>query len=204
MEYILATGNAHKAAELSALLGGLPIRTMREAGYAVEIEENGADFKENALIKARTLKGHIRVCSCGPQDVTVLADDSGLAVNALGGAPGVRSHRWAGEDATDAMRIEKLLRELDRTGSDDRSAKFVCCIACILPSGETFTVTGECRGVIAREPAGHDGFGYDPVFYLPERGLTFAELTADEKNAVSHRGNACRMLENELRRRGLR
>jgi len=203
MEYILASNNAHKAAELSAILQGLPIITMKQAGFALEIEENGTTFRENALCKARAVKAAMNVCSCGPKDRAVLADDSGLMVDALDGAPGIYSARYAGEGATDAMRIEKLLRALNGVPEEKRTAQFVCCIACILPSGETFAVEGVCPGRITFAPAGRDGFGYDPVFFVPEAGCTFAELSGDGKNALSHRGRACKALLDALKTRRL-
>lgn len=183
---IAATGNRGKLEEIARLLSGLPyeVISMAEAGFAGDIAENGSTFEENALIKARAV--------WEATGDTVMADDSGLEVDHLGGAPGVLSARYAGESATDGDRVRKLLNELSGVHADKRSARFVCAIALILPDGRETVVRGTCEGYIAGEPAGKSGFGYDPVFYVPEFGMTFAQMGEELKNSISHRGNALR------------
>lgn len=192
MDIVLASHNKNKIKEIEAvlsdMLGEQRVMTLTEAGVTEEIEENGSSFEENALIKAKAVWVPGRL---------TLADDSGLCVNALGGDPGIYSARYAGEPCDNAKNNEKLLSELKDKA--DRSAYFVCVIACKLPSGEEFTVRGTADGEILKEGAGNGGFGYDPLFYYPPLGRTFAELSAEEKNAVSHRGNALRLLKARLR-----
>ncbi len=188
---ILSTHNKNKALEiqsvLTEILGIDKVYTPDELGITDDVEENGAAFEENALIKARAVwkEGYLAI-----------ADDSGLCVNALGGAPGIFSARYAGEPADNKKNNEKLLLELK--GKNDRSAYFVCTIACKLPNGDEFTVRGTVNGTILTAEKGSGGFGYDPLFYFSELDKTFAELTKDEKLNVSHRGNALRLLQAEL------
>ena len=186
MRMILASNNAHKAEELRAILSvlGVETLTMRESGFSSDPEENGTTFAENAYIKAKSL---FDLAGCA-----VIADDSGLAVDALGGAPGVYSARYAGEDADDAKNNEKLLRELENIADPRRTAAFVSAICCILPDGRVLRAEGRCPGIILRRAAGDGGFGYDPLFYVPEYGRTFAEMSSAEKNSVSHRARALR------------
>jgi XTP/dITP diphosphohydrolase len=182
MKFVLATGNIGKIREMRALLEGFEVTTPAELGIAFEPEETGETFRENALIKARA--------ACALTGLPAIADDSGLCVDALGGAPGVHSARYS----VPGDRKAKLLRELDgiKRGASalDRRAKFVSAIACVFPSGDTIEAAGECAGEIAREPRGDGGFGYDPIFYLPEWGRTMAELPSEIKNAISHRARA--------------
>ena len=183
MKIVLASRNRHKIGEWGATLGkyidGAEILSLDEVGVLEDIEENGETFEENALIKARAAAGRGYIS---------IGEDSGLSANALDGAPGVYSARYAGEHGNDGANNEKLLAELsDKT---DRSAKFVCTIGCVLPDGREFTFRGETQGVIINERRGNGGFGYDPLFYYEPMGKTFAELTAEEKNAISHRGKA--------------
>lgn len=191
MDIVLASHNKNKIKEIEAvlsdMLGEQRVMTLTEAGITEEIEENGSSFEENALIKANAVWAPGRL---------TLADDSGLCVNALGGEPGIYSARYAGEPCDNVKNNEKLLSELKDKA--DRSAYFVCVIACKLPSGEEFTVRGTAYGEILKEGAGNGGFGYDPLFYYPPLGRTFAELSAEEKNAVSHRGNALKLLKARL------
>lgn len=188
MTVLVATKNAHKVAEMAALLADIPNLTlvpMSEAGFSVDIEENGSTFEENARIKAREL--------CRLSNMPTLADDSGLCVDALGGMPGVRSARYASEteeNASDEANIEKLLYELRDIPSGERTARFVSALALVLPDRREFCVKGLCEGHITREVRGNGGFGYDPVFYCPTFGKTFGELTADEKNSLSHRNRS--------------
>jgi len=194
MNIILATHNKNKVVEmqnaLSALFPDVVVMTATEAGFTDDIEENGATFEENALIKARAVskKGYISV-----------ADDSGLCVRALNDEPGIYSARYAGEPKSDEKNNALLLANL--SGKNDRSAYFVSAIACVLPSGEEFTVRGVAEGVMLTEQKGEGGFGYDPLFFFPPLNKTFAELTTEEKNKVSHRGNAIRLFANELSKR---
>ena len=193
MKIILATHNKNKVLEMQKELGevfeNVSVITATEAGFTEDIEENGTTFEENALIKARAVRkaGYLSV-----------ADDSGLCVPALNDAPGIYSARYAGEPKSDEKNNALLLKNL--ADKDDRSAYFVSVIACVLPSGEEFTVRGVANGVMLTEQKGNGGFGYDPLFYFPPLDKTFAELTTDEKNAVSHRGNAIRAFANELKK----
>ena len=194
MEIILATHNKNKVKEMQNFLSGtfenLTVITATEAGFTEDIEENGTTFEENALIKARAVRkdGAISV-----------ADDSGLCVNALGGRPGIYSARYAGEPCDDKKNNAKLLSELE--SFEDRSAYFVSAIACVLPDGTEFTVRGIANGVMLKNEMGDGGFGYDPLFYYPPLDKTFAQLSREEKNGVSHRGNALRLLRDELIKR---
>lgn len=182
MRIIAATNNANKVREICEIFTplGFDVVPQANAGIEIEVEETGDTFKKNALIKARA----VAMLS----DDYVIADDSGLCVEALGGRPGVMSARYAGPGATDKEKINKLLDELD--GEENRRAKFCCCIAMIFPDGRELTTHGEVHGRILREPRGENGFGYDPVFFSDELSKTFAEATNEEKNSVSHRGRA--------------
>lgn len=185
-ELVLASGNQGKIAEFQRLLEGLEIQvhSMKEYPEIGDIVEDGATFAENALIKARTV--------CQATGKAALADDSGLMVDALDGAPGIYSARFAGEQHDDGANNAKLLRLLQDVQDGARSGKFFCAIAIVLPDGREYTVEGTCPGVILRELKGQGGFGYDPLFYVPEMGKTFAELSMEEKNRISHRGHANR------------
>lgn len=189
---IAATKNKGKLEEIAQLLEQFPcdVVSMAEAGIEVNIEENGSTFEENALIKAKSVWKVI--------GETVIADDSGLEVDYLNGAPGIYSARYAGEGATDADRNSKLLDALEGVPSDKRTARFVCALAVVFPDGSDLMVRGTCEGYIAFEPAGSNGFGYDPLFYVPEYGMTIAQMNADIKNSISHRGNALRKMAAEL------
>ena len=184
MKAVLASHNKHKITELQTLIRkyipDFELLSLSDVDLNDEIVEDGDSFEANALIKARyaARSGHIGI-----------GDDSGLCVDALGGAPGIYSARYAGEDGNDAKNNEKILRDLD--GVSDRRARFVCTIACVFPNGdEPITVTGYAEGEMLTEAKGEGGFGYDPLFYSTEGKKTFSEMTADEKNAVSHRGRA--------------
>ncbi len=186
MKLILASNNAHKLTEIRAILGDYfgEILSLREAGIEHETVEDGETFLENALKKAREISAITGCCA--------LADDSGLCVDALNGAPGIYSARFAGEHGDDEANNRLLLEKLKDT--EDRKAHFTCAIALVYPDGREISAEGYFHGVIAREPAGKNGFGYDPLFYLPERGCTSAELSPEEKNAVSHRAQALHAL----------
>ena len=180
---IFATGNKDKMREIREIMSGLDyeILSMKEAGIDVDIVEDGTTFQENALIKARAIHA---LCH-----ELVLADDSGLMVDALNGAPGVYSARY-GHKSSDGERTEFLLENMKDVPDEKRTAKFVCVITCLWPDGRKIVARGECPGVITREVHGENGFGYDPVFYLPELGMTYAELPSEQKNAISHRARA--------------
>lgn len=200
MQFIIATHNMKKLKELARILEPLGIEavTGRDLGLALtEAEETGGTFEENAYLKAAS--------ACRESGLPAIADDSGLMVDALGGAPGVYSARYAGPDATDDDRNQKLLKELAEVPEEKRGARFVSAICCVFPDGSTVTARGECPGSIAFAPAGEDGFGYDPLFLvapgLPGAGKTYAQLSAEEKDAVSHRGNALREFSQRLRQR---
>ena len=190
MKLVLASKNPHKLKELEEILSGLGVEVMMEseAGVDVEVEETGTTFEENALLKAKAV--------CEASGLPAVADDSGLCVDALNGAPGVYSARYGGEGLDDPGRCRLLLENL--RGQLDRRGKFVSAICCCFPNGDTVTARGECPGTIAYAPRGENGFGYDPIFVLPSLKKTFAQLTPGEKNAISHRGNALREFKTEL------
>lgn len=192
--FIVATKNKGKLKEIKEILADFPyeVLSMEQAGIDIEIEENGSTFEENALIKARAIA-----------DITggiVIADDSGLAVDYLDGAPGIYSSRFAGEGATDEEKNLKLLGLLEGLPIEKRSARFVCAVAVVFPDGRHFTVRGICEGYIGNKPSGANGFGYDPLFCIPGQGKTVAELDSDVKNAISHRGKALRLMVEEMRK----
>jgi XTP/dITP diphosphohydrolase len=184
LQLLIASANKGKVAEYRELLEGLEcdLLSVEDAGISGEVEETGGTYEENARLKAVT-------CAARSGLIT-LADDSGLEVDALGGEPGVRSARYAGANATDAQRVAYLLEKLRNVPVERRSARFVCVIAIATPGGEVTFCRGECPGAIVTQPRGDRGFGYDPAFLLPERGVTMAELPPEMKNRLSHRGRA--------------
>ncbi|MDD3946533.1 MAG: XTP/dITP diphosphatase [Clostridia bacterium] len=189
IELVLATNNAHKVEEIQQILGGrFQIRTLAEENISVEVEETGASFAENAIIKASVI--------AKLTGKYALSDDSGLVVAALGGKPGIYSARYAGEGHDDKANIIKLLDDMQH--KQDRSAKFVSAVALCKPNGEVVIAEGAAEGEILREQRGAGGFGYDPVFFSHELQKTFAEATAQEKNAVSHRKRALQNLAAKL------
>lgn len=189
---VLASNNSHKVSEFKSCFAQMGIQaeivTLAEIGFDADIVENADTFDGNALIKAKTV--------CDYSGMITIADDSGLAVDALNGAPGVFSARYAGEKATDSENIQKLLSELEKHPDKPRTARFICCICAVRPDGETLFFHGESEGEILHSLEGNGGFGYDPVFFCPEFGKTFALLTSEEKNSVSHRGRAVKQLMN--------
>ena len=220
MKIVLSSRNKKKIAELRTLfdlsgLSGIELLSLDDIGISEDTEENGKTFEENSLIKASVpaSRGYIGI-----------ADDSGLCVDALGGAPGIYSARFAGEDSNDRLNNLKLVEALKDTPDSDRSARFVCVVSCVIPKGigfdfdlpedidvsdlyptivgdsKAFCVRGECPGYILDEPRGENGFGYDPLFYIPDKQKTFAQLSSDEKNNISHRGNAMRGFVEVLKR----
>ena len=204
MDMILASRNKKKIKELNAILSAaipdIRLLSLDDIGFLDDIEENGTTFEENALIKART------AMAAGGNRYPAVADDSGLAVDALDGAPGVYSARYAGGHGDDAANNELLLKHLENTPDEKRTAQFVSVIACVFPDGREILVRGEAKGVMLREYRGEGGFGYDPLFlYLPEnegepQNKTFSEMNAEEKNLISHRGRAIKKLAEELKR----
>lgn len=191
---VIATGNAHKLQEIKEILKDfkLEIRSMKDVGLErLEIIEDGTTFEENALIKAKTV---MKITGC-----MAIADDSGLEVDHLDNKPGIYSSRFAREGATDEENNEKLLRLLKDVPIEERSGRFVCAIAVVMPDGKSFTVRGELSGVIGYEPRGDGGFGYDPLFMVEEhQGLTLAEISSEEKNKISHRSQALKEMKKAL------
>ena len=182
MRFVLATHNPGKLRERGEILKdfGIEVVSPRDLGITVDVEETGTTFAENAMLKAKAI--------CKAANLPAIADDSGLCVDALGGAPGVYSARYGGEGLDDKGRYMLLLSSL--RGAPTRAAHFACAVACAFPNGDTLTAEGRCDGSIAYAPLGEGGFGYDPVFLLPGTGKTFGQLTQEEKSAVSHRGRA--------------
>lgn len=186
-QILFATGNEGKMREIRSILAdtGAKILSIKEAGVSIDIEENGTTFEENALIKARAVSAALTEA-----DSVVLADDSGLVIDALGGEPGIYSARYMGEDTSYDVKNTNLIERLEGVPDEKRTARFVCAIAAVMPDGREFTVQAAIEGRIGYEQKGEGGFGYDPIFYVPEFGKTTAEMTAEEKNRVSHRGKA--------------
>ena len=182
MKYVLATHNPGKLKEMGAILArfGVEVVSPKDLGLTVDVEETGTTFAENAMLKAKAI--------CAAAQLPAIADDSGLCVDALNGGPGVYSARYGGEGLDDRGRYMLLLNSL--RGQSTRTAHFTCAIACAFPNGDTLTAEGRCDGTIAYAPMGEGGFGYDPVFFVPELKKTFGQLTAEEKSAISHRGRA--------------
>ena len=191
---ILATSNKDKAREIAEILSDTPfvVTTMKEEGYDPDIVEDGKTFEENALIKARTVHALA-------ESAYVMADDSGLCIDALDGAPGIYSARFCGENSTYPEKFAKIFEMLKDVPEEKRTAKFVCSIAVVRPDGSEFTVRGEVCGVLHEKPMGDGGFGYDPIFYVPEFGMTTAQMTKEQKNSISHRGKASRAMAEKLK-----
>ena len=192
---VFATGNEGKMREVRLILKdlGLPVLSMKEAGVSLDIEENGTTFAENAMIKAKAVwqqTGGI-----------VLADDSGLVVDYLGGEPGVYSARYLGEDTSYEIKNQAIIDRLADAKEEERTARFVSAIAAVLPDGSELVTEGTVEGLIAHVPAGNGGFGYDPIFFLPEYGVTSAEIPIEKKNEISHRGKALEAMKIKLRER---
>lgn len=191
---IFATGNQGKMKEIKVILGepGVEIVSMKEEGIDVPINEDGTTFEENAIIKARTIAKETKEI--------VLADDSGLEIDYLNKEPGVYSARYAGGDTPYSIKNQMLLERLEGVAQEKRTARFVCVIAAALPDGTVLTTRGTIEGYIGYESAGENGFGYDPIFYVPEYNCTTAQLSMEQKNELSHRGKALRAMKEELRR----
>ncbi|PFA61876.1 non-canonical purine NTP pyrophosphatase [Bacillus sp. AFS015802] len=185
---IIATKNRGKAKEFQHMFApyGYEVQTLLDLPHIEDVEETGETFEENAILKAETVADIL--------GALVIADDSGLAIDALEGRPGVYSARYAGEEKSDEANMEKVLRELQSVEDSDRTARFYCVLAIAGPGRETKTVTGTCEGKILRDKRGSNGFGYDPIFFVPSLQKTMAELTPDEKSGISHRGHALEKL----------
>ena len=192
MKVIAATKNKNKLREFGEILKGFEIISQEEAGIDIDVEETGTTFEENSLLKAKAIYEI--------SGIPAIADDSGLCVDALGGEPGVYSARYGGEGYDDAGRVQLLLKNMKDIPDEKRTARFVCAITMVSDDG-VITARGECEGRINYAPVGENGFGYDPVFYMEEYGKTTAEMTPDEKNAVSHRGKALRIFAKKLAER---
>jgi XTP/dITP diphosphohydrolase len=191
-QVIIATKNKGKAKDFEAIFNpyGIEVLTLHDVAQDMDVEETGSTFAENAILKAEALAERLQTF--------VIADDSGLEIDALDGAPGVYSARYAGLDKSDEANIEKVLTELAHVDDNKRTARFCCAIALAGPDMETKTAFGTCEGVIAHDRKGTNGFGYDPIFYVPALGKMMAELQPKEKAAISHRGNAIKKIEEEL------
>ena len=189
---IFATGNQDKMREIREILADMDVEvvSMKEAGIHADIVENGSTFEENAVIKAKEIMEKT--------GALVLADDSGLEVDALNGEPGIYSARYMGEDTSYHIKNANLIQRLEGVPDEKRTARFVCAIAAAFPDGRRETVRATMEGRIGYEEKGENGFGYDPIFYLPEYGCTSAELSMEEKNRISHRGKALRLIKEEL------
>ena len=190
MKFVLATHNPGKLREMSAILAelGVEVVSPKDLGITVDVEETGDTFAENAMLKAKAI--------CAASGLPAIADDSGLCVDALNGGPGVYSARYGGEGLDDRGRYMLLLNSM--RGQTTRAAHFTCSIACAFPNGDTLTAEGRCDGTIAFAPMGEGGFGYDPVFFVPEKAKTFGQLTAEEKSTISHRGKALKSFAEKL------
>lgn len=188
---VFATGNEHKMVEIRAILGDrYDVVSMKEAGVSAHIVEDGDSFEANALIKARAVSKLAGFMA--------MADDSGLEVDYLGKMPGIYSARFLGENTSYDIKNQVIIDMVSRAKPEERTARFVCAIACAWPDGRAEVVRGTFEGEVAKAPAGPNGFGYDPIFFLPEIGKTSAEIAPEEKNAISHRGNALRLMRARL------
>lgn len=191
---VFATGNAGKVKEIQMILAdmGMEVVSMKEAGITIDIEEDGKTYEENALIKARAVVAYTK-------DI-VMADDSGLEIDYLNGEPGIYSARYLGEDTSYRVKNANLIERLTGVPDEQRTARFVCAIAAVLPDGTELTTRATIEGRIDYEEKGSNGFGYDPIFYVPQFGKTTAELTEEQKNQVSHRGKALELMKEELKK----
>ncbi len=199
---IFATGNQHKMVEIRMILKGLgmEILSQKEAGITADIEENGQTFEENALIKA---KGIVKIAANNPRykDAIILADDSGLEIDYLNKEPGIYSARYMGEDTSYDIKNQAILDRLRGVPDKNRTARFVCAIAAEFPDGTSEVVRGTMEGMIGYAIAGENGFGYDPIFFLPEYGCTSAEISPEKKNELSHRGEGLRKMREIIEKR---
>ena len=190
---IFATGNENKMKEIRQIMGDMDVEilSMKEVGISADIVENGTTFEENAVIKAKAIAEMT-------QEI-VLADDSGLEIDYINKEPGIYSARYMGEDTSYHVKNQNLIQRLKDAKEEERTARFVCAIAAAFPNGEVLTTIGTVEGRIAHEERGENGFGYDPIFFVPEFGCTTAELSEEAKNEISHRGNALRAMKEKLK-----
>lgn len=193
MKIVFATSNEGKMREVRMILSDLNVEilSLKEAGISVDVVEDGKTFEENAIKKVQGIQPYT--------DAIVLADDSGLEVDYLGKAPGVYSARYMGHDTSYAIKNQAIIDRLANVEGADRSARFVCAIAASLPDGKVITTRGTIEGVIAKTPAGENGFGYDPIVYVPEYGMTTGQMPPELKNSISHRGKALKLMMEELK-----
>ncbi len=191
---VFATGNKGKIKEIQMILAdlGVEVITMKEAGIEIDIVEDGKTYEENAMLKARAVAKYT--------DAIVMADDSGLEIDYLNNEPGIYSARYMGEETSYRIKNANLIERLNGVPDEQRTARFVCAIAAVLPDGRELTTRGIIEGRIGYEEKGENGFGYDPIFYVPRFGKTTAELSEEEKNQVSHRGNALMLMKEELKK----
>lgn len=199
---IFATGNKEKMKEIRQIMEGSPVEvlSMKEAGYSCDAEENGTTFTENAVIKASAIAEAVKEAG---EEAIVLADDSGLEIDALNKEPGVYSARYMGEDTSYRIKNANLIERLNGVPVEERTARFVCAIAAVLTDGTVYTVRETIEGYIGYEERGENGFGYDPIFMVPEFNCTTAELSMEQKNKISHRGKALAKMKVELQDKGL-
>lgn len=192
MKIIFATGNENKLREIRQITADMDIEivSMKDAGCYADVEETGTTFEENAYLKASAIAK-----KCG---LPTLADDSGLEIDYLGKEPGIYSSRYMGEDTPYSVKNAELLRRMEGVPDEERTARFVCAICLVRPDGSSETVCASMEGIVAHESAGSNGFGYDPIFFLPDRGCTSAQLPPEEKNLISHRGKALRLMRDIL------
>lgn len=198
MKLIFATGNMGKMREIREIMADLDVEvlSMKEAGVFADVEENGSTFMENAFIKARAIAKNVKEQGI---DAVVLADDSGLVVDALNGEPGIYSARYLGEDTSYAIKNANIIERLEGVPDEERTARFVCAIAAVFPDGSEKSSEATYEGIIGYEEKGKNGFGYDPILYLPDRDCYSAELDMDEKNRISHRGKALEAMKMQLK-----
>ena len=191
-QIIFATGNKDKMREIREIMADIDVEviSMKEAGIVVDVVEDGSTFEENSLIKAKAIAAHT--------DAIVLADDSGLEIDYLDKAPGVYSARYLGEDTPYSIKNQTIIDNLKDAKGDERSARFVCVIAAAFPDGRVITARETIEGVIAEEERGVHGFGYDPILFVPEFGMTTGEMLPEQKNEISHRGKALRLMKEKL------
>ena len=199
---IFATGNKEKMKEIRQIMEGSPVEilSMKEAGYSCDAEENGTTFAENAVIKASAIADAVKAAG---EEAIVLADDSGLEIDALNKEPGVYSARYMGEDTSYRIKNANLIERLEGVPVEKRTARFECAIAAVLTNGTVYTVRETIEGYIGYEERGENGFGYDPIFMVPEFNCTTAELSMEQKNKISHRGKALAKMKEELLEKGL-
>lgn len=200
MRIVFATGNKDKMNEIREIMADIEkdmeIISMKEAGVDTDIEENGTTFEENAMIKAEAVANLLKDTKYS--DAIVLSDDSGLEIDCLNGEPGIYSARYLGKDTSYDIKNAELIRRVNENGPNNRAARFVCTVAAVFPDGNKKVVRGTVEGEIAQAPSGANGFGFDPIFYVPEYGMTTADMEPSKKHSISHRGRALRLMKKEI------